>query len=122
MDARTVARAQALGRIGLGTGLLLAPGVVAGAWVGAPADRPGGRVLAAAMGARDVGLGVGLLRAVGRRGGARAWMRAGVVADAADLVATLRARDDLPPFGAAAVAAMAAASVLVGAWLQGALD
>jgi hypothetical protein len=121
MDARTVARAQALGRIGLGAGLALAPGVVGGAWVGATADQAGGRVLAAAMGARDVGLGVGLLRAVGRRRGARAWMRAGVVADAADLVATLRARDELPPL-AAAVAAVAAASAVVGAWLQGALD
>src|SRR5688572_15403339 len=96
MDARTLVRAQALGRIAFGAALLVAPGAVAGAWVGGPAERGGGRVLAVSMGARDLAIGVGALRAVGRSDGAAAWIRAGVLADTADLVATLRERDELP--------------------------
>jgi hypothetical protein len=122
MDARKAARAQALGRIAFGAGLALAPGPVAGAWVGGPADTRGGQVLAAAMGARDVGIGVGMLRAAGRRRGVRPWVRAGMLADGADLAATLRARDDLPAATVPLVAAMAAGSVLLGAWLHTALD
>ena len=45
-----------------------------------------------------------------------------MLADAADLVATLRARDDLPPLAVPAVAAIAGGSVLLGAYLQAALD
>jgi hypothetical protein len=122
MEPRTVARAQALGRIALGAGLVLAPRLVAGAWVGAPADRPGGQVLAAAMGARDVGLGLGMLHAAGRRRAARPWVRAAMLADATDLVATLRTRDELPAPVVPLVAAMAGGAVVVNAWLHGALD
>jgi hypothetical protein len=121
MDPRTLARAQALGRIAFGAGLVLAPAAVAGAWVGEPADRPGGRVLAIAMGARDLAIGVGTFRAVGR-GGASSWLRAGMLADAADLVATLRSRDDIPAPAVPATVVIAAASVVLGAWLQYALN
>jgi hypothetical protein len=121
MDPRTLARAQALGRIGFGAGLMLAPGAVAGAWVGDPAERPGGRVLAIAMGARDLAIGLGTLGAAGRRCGP-AWIRAGMLADAADLVATLRTREALPAPAVPATVTVAAASVALGAWLQHALD
>lgn len=122
MDARTLARAQALGRIAFGAALIVAPGAVAGPWVGDPAERAGGRVLAVSMGARDLALGVGQLRAVGRSGGAAAWIRAGVLADTADLVATLRERDALPAVSVPGVAALAAASAALGAWLQAVVD
>ena len=49
-------------------------------------------------------------------------MRAGVIADLADLAATLRHRDALPPLAVPAVAALAGGSVLLGAYLQHALD
>jgi hypothetical protein len=45
-----------------------------------------------------------------------------MVADLADLVATLRTRDHLPPLATPPVVAMAGGSVLLGAWLQAALD
>ena len=122
METRTIARAHALGRVAFGAGLALAPGLVAGAWVGAPADRPGGQVLAIAMGGRDVAIGLGAFRAIGQGRGAASWVRAGMLADSADLVATIRAGDDLPPLIVPVVGAMAAASVLLGAWLQAALD
>jgi len=122
IDALELARSHAFGRTVFGAGLLLAPGLVGALWVGAPADRPGGQVLAMAMGARDLALGLGTYAALRGRGAARPWIRAGIVADAADLVATVRHRDDLPGASVPLVAAMAASSVALGAWLQATLD
>src|SRR5688572_29441620 len=113
MDARSLARLQSLGRLGFGAGLALAPGTFAGAWVGGAADRPDGQTLAIGLGARDVALALGALRALSSGRGARAWLRAGMVADAADLAATLRARDELPPLAVPAVAALAGGSLLL---------
>ena len=123
MDARSLARLQALGRLGLGAGLMLAPGVVAGGWVGGVADRREGQALAIAAGARDV--------AIARRRAARA--RATVAAPAAGSARacsptpptrtpTWRARDSLPPLAVPAVLAIAGGSALLGVWLQAAVD
>jgi hypothetical protein len=122
MTARSLAHLQAAGRLALGGGLALAPGLFAGAWVGGVADKRDGQVLAIGLGARDVAIALGTLRALRRRRGAGTWLRAGVVADAADLVATLRAREYLPPLAVPAVAAIAGGSVLLGAYLQSALN
>ena len=123
MTARTLARLQAAGRAALGAGLAAAPGLVGGAWVGAPADRRPGQALAIGLGARDVALALGTLHALSApRGGARPWLRAGIAADLGDLVATLRARDELSPLAVPVVAAVAGGSVLLGAYLQAALD
>jgi hypothetical protein len=122
MTARTLARLQAFGRVALGGGLTIAPGLVAGGWVGGAADTRDGQALAIGLGARDAALAVGTLRALSSGRGARPWLRAGIVADVADLVATLRARDVLPPLAVPAVVAVAGGSVLLGAYLQSALD
>jgi hypothetical protein len=122
MTARTLARLQAYGRVALGGGLVVAPALVAGGWVGGVADKREGQTLAIGLGARDVALAVGTLRALSSRRGAAAWLRAGIAADAGDLVATLRARDSLPPLAVPAVAAIAGGSVLLGLYLQAALD
>ena len=45
-----------------------------------------------------------------------------MLADAADLVATLRGRGSLPPAAVPVVAALAGGSVVLGAWLQRELD
>jgi hypothetical protein len=122
MTARTLARMQAAGRLVAGGGLTFAPGAVAGAWVGAPADRREGQALAIGLGARDAAIALGTMRALRSRGDVRAWLRAGMIADAADLVATVRARDTLPPLVLPAIVAIAGGSVLLGAYLQAALD
>jgi len=122
MDARSTARLQALGRLGLGGALMLAPGVVAGGWVGGVGDKREGQALVLGLGARDIALALGTLGALRAGCGAGAWVRAGILADAGDLVATLRARDALPPLAAPGVTALTAASVLLGAWLQSAVD
>jgi hypothetical protein len=122
MDARSLARLQALGRLGLGAGLVVTPGVVAGGWVGGVADKPEGQALAIGLGGRDVALAIGALRALSAGYGARSWLRAGMLADAADLVATLRSRDRIPALAVPVVVAMAGGSLLLGAWLQAAVD
>lgn len=122
MDARSIARLQSLGRLALGAGLMLAPGVVAGGWVGGVADKRAGQALAVAVGARDVALALGALRALRTGHGAGPWVRAGMLADAADLVATVRARDGVPALAVPAVAALAGGSLVLGAWLQSAAD
>ena len=121
MDARTLARLHAAGRVAFGGCLTVAPAVLTGPWIGAAADGAGGRVIAQAMGARDLAIGLGALRAAGKGRGARPWVLAGMLADAADMVATLRARGALPP-AAPLVAAIAGGSVALGAWLQRAVD
>jgi hypothetical protein len=122
MTARTLAGLQAAGRVLLGGGIAAAPSLLAGGWVGDVADKPGGRVLATGLGGRDVALALGTFAALRDGRGARRWVLAGMVADTADLVATLRARDSLSPVAVPAVAALAGGSVLLGAWLSRELD
>jgi hypothetical protein len=120
---RDLARAQALGRILLGAALTVAPRAITSAWLG-PRDarRTTTAVLATAMGARDLGLGLGTARAVGAGFGARPWLAAGVLADATDMIATWRARDELPTVGAIGIVAMAGSSAALGLYLRSALD
>jgi hypothetical protein len=120
---RDLARLQALGRVAAGVALTAAPRMVAAAWIGgATARRPGVEVIAAALGARDLAIGAGTARAIGQGYGAAPWITAGVFADAVDLIATLRAREELPAIGVAGVAAMAGGSTLLGLWLRGQVD
>lgn len=122
MEPRTLAVVQAAGRIALGTALMAMPARTARAWVGRDARRPGVQVVAAGMGARDAGIGLGTLMAVRRGAGAAGWIRAGVLADAVDFAATLRARDALPAPAVVGVGALAAGSAVLGAYLQATLD
>ena len=122
MDVRSLARLQALGRLMLGAGLVATPRLVAGGWVGGIARTPEGQVLAVGLGARDVAIALGSLRGIGAGYGAAGWIRAGMLADAADLAATLKARDGLPSLAAPAVALLAGGSIALGAWLQSSVD
>src|SRR6478609_10307355 len=105
MDAVTVARQIAVGRIVLGGALTVAPGLVARTWVGE--STTGAKVLGAGFGARDVAIGAGLWRALDAGQDARPWLLAGAAADAADLLATLAAGRSLPLLGRAATVTVA---------------
>ncbi|MHB8671683.1 MAG: hypothetical protein ACYDAD_14180 [Acidimicrobiales bacterium] len=97
-DARSLARALAWARIGLGASAVLAPTLAGRAWVGpSEADRPGARVLARALGGRDLALGLGVVQAMRHAAPVRGWVEAGGLADAGDLAATLVAWRHLPP-------------------------
>ena len=122
MDARSLARIHALGRVVVGGALTVAPGRAGAGWFGPDARRPGTRVATRALGARDVAIGLGTAYTAGQDDGARPWLLAGVLADATDLAATLRARDDLSTAAVVGVGVIAGGSVLLGLWFQAALD
>jgi hypothetical protein len=112
MDVRDLAKTNGIGRIALGAGLVLAPGLAARVWVGDDASHTGSKVLAAALGARDVALGIGLLVALEGDGPARGWLEGAALADAVDFAATLAAGSGIPRVGRLGVLAVAGASAV----------
>ena len=112
----------AAGRVAIGVTALAWPSVPSRPWVGATADDLTARVFGRALGARDLALGLGALAALrrpaaeaGQAGSASAWVAAGALSDALDVVASLASWRDLPRAGRWLVAASAAGAALVGA-------
>ena len=122
MDARTLTRLHGLARAALGAALVAAPRTATAPWLGRVSRKRAAQVPIQAMGARDVAIGLGTAYAAGRGYGARPWLLAGIASDLADLLATFRARDDLPAAGVVGIAAMAGGSVLLELWLSSQLD
>jgi hypothetical protein len=108
MDARSLARSLALGRVAIGGALVVAPALAARGWIGEVSGTPGARALARGFGMRDVAIGAGALAALQADGAVRDWMLAGAAADAADLAATVLARRELPWLGRFGIGALAA--------------
>jgi hypothetical protein len=117
--ARHGARAVAAGRVAIGLTALAWPSAPSRPWVGAAADDLAAQVFGRALGARDLALGLGTLTALRRTpaepGPASAWVAAGALSDALDVVASLSSWRRLPRTGRWLVAGSAAASALVGA-------
>jgi hypothetical protein len=122
VDARTLARRHALGRVVVGGGLTLAPGLAGEGWMGHDAHRPATQVAIRALGARDLAIGLGTAYTVGQGYGARPWLWAGVLADATDFAATLKAREDLTALAVSVVGLVAGGSALLGLWFSRELD
>jgi hypothetical protein len=112
MNAALTARLVAGGRIGFGVALVAAPGRLTGPWLGRDAGRAGTRVVSRGLGARDVALGAGALGVPESQ--LRPWVLAAIVADTADLVATVTAGDSLPLAGRILVGAVASAGAVLG--------
>jgi hypothetical protein len=102
IDHRHVVRLLAMGRIGLGIAMLLAPRRSMSSWLGASsAERPT-QVAIRALGARDLALGLGTLRSLDSGDDAlRDWVTAAGACDVADAVATVLAYPTLPKRGRA---------------------
>jgi hypothetical protein len=102
-------------RVALGAALVARPDLATSMWVGADGRRPGGKVLARALGARDAALGAGTLTAL--RGGqpVKLWVLAALLADGTDLLATHAARHQLPRAAAPLIYALAGVALVVGA-------
>jgi hypothetical protein len=120
--SRKLAQAVALGRIGIGTFAVLAPGPATRPWIGPVANRSDVQLLARVTGGRDLALGIGSLVALGNEtSDARAWVLASGGADLVDMVATLAYFSRLPrwtrwgilasTFGAAACSLVAASGL-----------
>jgi hypothetical protein len=102
------------GRIALGTLLIARPEMATAMWVGRDGARPGGRVLAQALGARDAALGAGTLAALRARQPIAPWVAGGLLADTTDLLATHAARERLPRGAAAIIYALAGGALVAG--------
>jgi hypothetical protein len=104
-----------LSRTGFGAAYVVQP-QRAVSWVGAPANRPGGRILTRALGARDLALCAGTLNALrrGARQEASIWFLGQAVADAVDLRATWSERGRLKPSQAALGIGMTGISTAAG--------
>ena len=97
MRVRALATALALNRCAFGLAYLAAPARAGRGWIDRDAERPPTEVMIRGLGARDLALGLGALRALlDDQGSPRPWLAAHALADAADLAATLAARDALP--------------------------
>jgi hypothetical protein len=106
----------ALGRLGLGAGALVAPGVPLGLWIAdEDAGLPATRLLARALGGRDMALAMGTLTALALDRPVRPWVVAGVVADTGDVAATVAAWRRLPRVRRWSVTCLAAGAALAGA-------
>ena len=117
MDDRQLIRFLALGRIGFAAAMLVAPGLTGAVWLGRTGLEPGGRVVVRAMAARDVAIGLGVIAALERSWPVRGWLAAGVLADAADFLATLQGGRDLPLAGRLVALPAAGVGVALGARL-----
>jgi hypothetical protein len=103
------------GRIALGATLLAKPALATSMWVGRDGGRPGGEVLARALGARDAAIGGGTLAAMRSGQPLRPWVLAGLFSDATDLLATHAARHQLPRAAAPLIYALAGGALVAGA-------
>ena len=121
MSPRDVARVLAAGRIAIGAGLLVAPRLSLGMWIGRDAASravaPAGR----ALGVREVLLGAMLLHTLDRPQVGSRWLRMLAVCEGVDLAATLMAGRALPAGGRALVVAMAGAGAAAELWAAGEL-
>src|SRR5258708_2717305 len=122
MEARTIAKQVAYGRIAIGAAMLVKPQLVTGRWLGPVAQSPGGRVLRVAFGARDPAVGAGTAYALHAGGAARPWLVAATFADAVDAVATFAVRRSLPSPGAIGTVALASVSAAIGVYTAVALE
>jgi hypothetical protein len=118
MDQAIIVRGLAGGRVGFGVVLTAAPLRLTRTWLGDDAERTGAQILARSLGARDLALGLGALAS--DRDHVERWVLAGLVADAADLAATL-ATPSLPRRGRTLGALAAGAGVALGVAALGAL-
>jgi hypothetical protein len=116
MDARTIARQVAYGRVAIGAALVVAPKLVLRPWLGEVGNATGARVLGAGFGARDIAVGAGAIHALSTGGPVRPWLLGAAFTDAVDLAATFAARRSLPARGAAATCVLAATGVAAGLW------
>jgi hypothetical protein len=121
MSPRDLARVMAAGRITIGAGLLAAPRLSLGMWLGREAATPSIAPVGRALGVREVMLGAMALHTLDRPQVARRWLRTLAACDGVDLVATLAAGRALPPYGRALIVAMASAGTAGQLWAAGRL-
>ena len=106
---------SAVGRIALGTAVLVAPERVVGHWLGKDnASSAAVQDLARGLGARDVALGFATLQTLGDNVVGPRVQAACAMADVVDTLATVLARKHLPRAGVIATVAIAGGTAVAG--------
>lgn len=113
---KTAAYGLGFSRIAIGSVALAAPGFAMKIWLGVDAGSMPGRAMGLAIGARDLALGAGTLAALRSNASATVWLYGGVLSDAADAVATVRAFSSNPRNPRMLVALAAAGAAAGGVW------
>lgn len=116
MSPRDVARVLAAGRIAIGAGLLAAPRLSLGMWIGREAADRAVAPVGRALGVREVVLGAMLLHTLDRPQVGARWLRAVAACDGVDFAATVVAGRALPRFGRPLIVAMAGAAAAGQLW------
>jgi len=122
VDERDLAKTNGYGRIALGAGLALAPGLAGRSWVGGDASSTGAKVFASALGARDVALGLGVVLALKNDAPARGWLEGAALADVVDFAATALAGSAIPKASRWGIMALAAGSAVQCALIARTID
>ncbi len=122
MDARLIARTNALGRALIGVVAIADPKRMLEPWIGSEADRASTKVLGRALGARDLVIAAGTFRSIENADELRPWLAAGTLADCVDFAATAAAGSDLPWRGRAFVMTVAGGAAAMGAIAIASLD
>ncbi len=97
MDLRTARRSFVTLRLLVGATFAGAPGLAHRRWLGTTPGDGATSVPLRAMGVRDVALSLGALAADRAGEHPAAWLRAAAAAEAADALAVLAVRRDIPP-------------------------
>ncbi len=121
MSARDLARVLAAGRVAIGVGLLVAPRLSLGVWIGRDAAAGPVSAPARALGIREVALGGMALHVVDEPDVGAGLLRTLAVCDAVDLLATLAARRWLSRPAIALIAGMALSAAGGQLWAAGQL-
>jgi hypothetical protein len=116
MSPRHAARLLAASRVAIGVGLLAAPRLSVGMWIGRDAAGGGAAAVGRALGVREVVLGAVALHVLDAPEAGPRWLRMLAACDAVDAAATLAARRALPAPGLVLVTAMASAGAAGQLW------
>ena len=122
MPPRELARVLAAGRVAIGAGLLVAPRLSLGMWIGRDAAAGGVAAAARALGIREVVLGSLALHLADSAPAGPRLLRALAVCDGVDALATLAARSTLPAPSRALILAMAGGAAAGQLWAAAQLD
>lgn len=122
MDDAALAMSVARGRIAIGLAAVVSPRLATRVMSRRSAPEGVAPLFARMLGARDVALGLGTVIALDRGAPVRGWLEGSALADAADCVAALLARNEMSPMAFRATAGLGGASALVGAFLSRRLD
>ncbi len=115
MSPRRAMWLSAVGRIALGSAVLIAPERVVGHWLGKEnASSPAVQDLGRGLAARDIALGFATLQTLGDAVLGPRMLAACAAADTVDTIATIVAREHLPRAGVIATVAIAGGTAVAG--------